>query len=606
MVLDLAGMRIGGRGQRAAVAALLAVVACAACSDHERTAVAEAPADSAATGWSLAPAQEERSRQGMVVSGHPLASEVGAAILADGGNAIDAAVGVGFALAVVLPEAGNLGGGGFLVYRPAPDAALPAEERAASEVFTLDFRERAPGAASRDMYLGPDGESTDLSLTGHLASGVPGSPAGLAEMHRRFGSLPWQRLVEPAIELARGHRMDAVRHDHLQADAERLARFPASRAQFLPSNGAPVAVGETWSQPELARTLERMSAEGAEEFYRGETARLLVAEMERGGGLITLEDLAEYRAVWRDPILAEHHGYRIYSMPPPSSGGVTLALILNQLEGFRPLPELGSADLVHLEVEAMRRAFVERNLHLADPDFTSPPVGRLLSQVYADELAAGIDPARATPTDAAVLAPPEPDETTHYSIVDAAGNAVAVTTTINGSFGSAVTVTGAGFLLNNEMDDFATAPGRPNQYGLVESEVNAIEPGKRMLSSMTPTVVVGPDGELELVVGSPGGPTIITSVYQVVRAVLDHGRPLAESVHRPRIHHQALPDVVFFEPGGLPAEVRAELEARGHSLRERGDYSGDVMAILRAEGGELTGVADPRRGGAARGVSGGE
>jgi gamma-glutamyltranspeptidase/glutathione hydrolase len=533
----------------------------------------------------------------MVVTGHPLASQVGATVLERGGNAIDAAVAVGFALAVVLPEAGNLGGGGFLVYRTASDGS-----GAAAPVYALDYRERAPSAASRDMYLGPDGEPTDLSVTGHLAAGVPGSPAGLAEMHGRFGSLPWAELVQPAIDLARGHPLDQVRYDHLVGDAERLGRFAASREQFLPRDGAPVAAGATWQQPDLARTLERLRDGGAEEFYRGETARLLVAEMERGKGLITMQDLADYHAVWRDPVTAEHRGHQLYSMPPPSSGGVTLALILNILERFDPLPTLGSADLIHLETEAMRRAFIERNLYLADPDFVELPLERLQSQEYADLLAGQIDPERATPTDLDLFVPPESLQTTHYSIVDGEGNAAAITTTINGSFGSAVTVTGAGFLLNNEMDDFAAAPGKPNQYGLVESEVNAIAPGKRMLSSMTPTIVVGPDGELELVVGSPGGPTIITSVFQVVRAVLDHDRTLRDAVRLPRLHHQALPDVLFYEPGGLGEQVRDDLTSRGHELRERQDYSGDIAAIRRLANGELVGVSDPRRGGAPRGA----
>lgn len=536
--------------------------------------------------WSLAgTARAVDSEAGMVVSGHPLASQVGALVLERGGNAVDAAIAVGFALAAVLPEAGNLGGGGFLVYRSGD-----------GEVKTLDYREKAPGRASRDMYLGPDGEPTDRSVIGHLAAGVPGSVAGLFEMHRELGSLPWADLVEPAIDLARAHEMDAKRSRSLEAAADRLRRFPASASQFLPGDAPPEA-GSDWSQPDLVRTLERIRDGGADGFYRGPTADLLVAEMERGGGLIDHRDLADYRAIWRDPVQAEYRGHTLFSMAPPSSGGITIALILNILEGYDPLPAFGSSDLVHLEAEAMRRAFVERNRHLGDPDFVTAPLVLLQSQSYADSLRADIDPSRATPTPPlATIA--EGTETTHYSIVDRAGAAAAITTTLNSSFGSAVTVGGAGFLLNNEMDDFAAAPGKPNQYGLVEGENNAIAPGKRMLSSMSPSIVLDPQGRLLLVAGSPGGPTIITSVLQVISNVIDHQMDLAAAVESPRIHHQALPDLLFYEAGGLSATVQGELQERGYVLEERRGYSGDIAAIQRAAAG-WRGVADPRRGGGA-------
>jgi gamma-glutamyltranspeptidase/glutathione hydrolase len=525
------------------------------------------------------------SQAGVVVSGHPLASAVGARVLERGGNAIDAAVAVGFALAAVLPEAGNIGGGGFLVYRSAVGEAL-----------ALDYRERAPLLASRDMFLDESGEPTEKSVVGHLAAGVPGAVAGLHAMHERLGSLPWAELLAPAIELARGHPIDEARSRHLGEAADLLLRFPASAAQFLPG-GAPPPPGSTWSQPELATTLERIAARGPDGFYRGETAALIVAEMARGGGLVSERDLAEYRAVWREPVVAEYRGHTVYSMPPPSSGGITLMLLFNILEGYSPLPPAGSAELVHLEAEAMRLAFIDRNRHLGDPDFVDMPLPRLASQEYADELRSGIDPARATPTPPFRLDEVEGDHTTHYSVVDREGNAASITTTINSWFGSGVTVAGAGFLLNNEMDDFAAAPGKPNQFGLVEGERNAVAPGKRMLSSMSPAVVLGPDGELRLVLGSPGGPTIITTVFQVISNVVDHGMTLEKAVESPRVHHQALPDVLSFEPGGLDAEAQRALRALGHQLSEREGWSGDVAAVA-FDGRTFHGVADPRRGGA--------
>ena len=530
------------------------------------------------------------SPKGMVVSGHPLASEVGARILLAGGNAVDAAVAVGFALSAVLPQAGNIGGGGFLVFR-GDDGT----------VRTLDYRERAPAAASRDMYLGEDGEPTDRSVTGHLAAGVPGSVAGLAEMHRELGSLPWSDLVQPAAELADGHEIDSARHGALERGRDRLARFDTSAAVFLTAEGEALAEGTVWRQPELARSLRLIAEQGEDAFYRGEVGDLLVAEMERGGGIVSKQDLEDYAPVWRDPIRADYRGYTVFSMPPPSSGGVTMALMFNILEGFGELPAFGSAELLHLEAETMRLAFTDRNRYLGDPDFLELPLDMLQSQEYADELRAGIDLEKATPTEPYVELALEPTETTHYSVVDAAGNAASVTTTLNGSFGSAVAVAGAGFLLNNEMDDFAAAPGKPNMYGLVEGENNAIAPGKRMLSSMSPSIVEDPDGGLLMVVGSPGGPTIITSTYHTISNVLDHDMDLAEAVASPRAHHQALPDLLFVEPGGFSEEALQQLRDLGHEISVRSGFSGDVNAILRTESGWY-GAADPRRGSGARGV----
>ena len=538
--------------------------------------------------WGLAGrAKATTGARAMVVSGHPLASEVGIEILKQGGNAIDAAVAVGFALEVVLPEAGNIGGGGFIVYRDTT-----------GRVRALDYRETAPADASRDMYLDSAGHVTERSLTGHLASGVPGSVAGMYEAWKKYGRRPWATLIAPAIRLAEGHMLDGVRSRDLEADADRLRLFPASARQFLVDGHAPPA-GTMFRQPDLARTLRLIADSGPDVFYRGQIADSIVAEMQRGHGLITRNDLAGYRTKWRAPIQVTYRGYTVYSMPPASSGGVTMGEMLNMLEGYDTLPPFGSAGYVHLESEIMRRAFVDRNRWLGDPDFVSMPLERLLSKSYAARLRADIDPHRATPTPPFQSGGDEQLETTHYSVVDAAGNAAAVTTTLNGGFGSAVTVTGAGFLLNNEMDDFTTAPGKPNQYGLVQGEANAIVPGKRMLSAMTPSIVLGRDGKLFMVVGTPGGPTIITSVFQVIVNVVDQGMTLADAVAAPRVHHQALPDVIFYERNSLGAAVVDSLKAMGHTLKMRG-YSGDIAAIQRTATGWV-GVADPRRGGGAAG-----
>jgi gamma-glutamyltranspeptidase/glutathione hydrolase len=525
----------------------------------------------------------------MVVSAHPLASAVGVEVLRQGGNAIDAAVAVGFALAVVLPDAGNIGGGGFIMYR-----------ENTGRVRALDYRETAAGGASRDMYLDSAGNLTDKSVTGHLAAGVPGSVAGLHEAWQKHGKLKWSEVVAPAIRLAQGHRLDAARASDIDDDAERLGRFAASRRQFLVNGRAP-AVGTTFKQPDLARSLQLISDSGPSVFYQGQIADLIVAEMQRGHGLITKEDLKRYRAQWRSPIQLTYRGRTIYSMPPASSGGVTMGEILNVMEGYDTLGAFGSPGYVHLLAEAMRRAFMDRNRWLGDPDFVDMPIERLLSKSYAAGLRAAIDRRKATPTPPSGLSTSEDGSTTHYSVVDEQGNAASVTTTLNGGFGSAVTVTGAGFLLNNEMDDFAAAPGKPNMYGLVQGEANAIAPGKRMLSAMTPSFVLDTAGQLQLVVGTPGGPTIITTVAQVILNVLDQGMSVADAVAAPRVHHQALPDLIRYEKGGLsPATVDA-LKALGHRVTERGGTSGIVAAIGRAANGGWVGVADPRYAGGAAG-----
>jgi gamma-glutamyltranspeptidase / glutathione hydrolase len=459
----------------------------------------------------------------------------------------------------------------------------------------LDYRETAPGRASRDMYLSAGEEA---SATGHLAAGVPGAVAGLTEAHRRYGRLPLSAVIEPAIRLANeGFVVDEYRSRSIGADSARLVLFPASRTTFLP-NDRPPPPGSTFRQPELGATLEAVRDSGAAGFYRGWVADLIVAEMKRGGGLISYDDLGRYRAIWRDPIEVTYRGHTIYSMPPASSGGVTMGEILNIMEGYSPLPPFGSVPLMHREAEAMRRAFTDRNRYLGDPDFVQNPVERLLSKEYAAELRkeigerASVTPKFETGIDAG-------SSTTHYSIIDSDGNAVSCTTTLNNSYGSAVTVTGAGFLLNDEMDDFATSPGQPNMYGLVQGEANAIAPGKRMLSAMTPTIVLDRNRQLYMVVGTPGGPKIITMVYHVISNVIDHRMKLAQAVEAPRNHHQALPDSLQVEGGGFLPAVLDSLHVRGHGISTRHLW-GDVEAIIRTPDG-WQGVSDPRRGGGGAG-----
>ncbi|NOT10021.1 MAG: gamma-glutamyltransferase [Gemmatimonadales bacterium] len=551
---------------------------------------AQAPAQGIAPDWPLlGRAKVTEAGKAMVVSAHPVASEIGRDVLLRGGNAIDAAVATFFALAVVHPEAGNLGGGGFMMYRRAP-----------GYLHALDFREVAPGAATPTMYVADPA----TSHTGHLASGVPGSVAGMVEAHRRFGRLPWRSLLQPAIRLAReGFVIDDFRSTSIRNDSTRLSKFPASAAQFLP-NGAPPPVGSTLAQPDLARTLEAIRDRRAAGFYRGWVADSLVAEMERGGGIITRADLRAYRTVWRMPLRLTYRGYTLYSMPPVSSGGVTLGMILNVMEGYKPLPPFGSPALLHREAEAFRRAYIERNAKLGDPAFVKNPVTTLTNKRFAAWLRSTIDTARATLTPDAVKILSEGPSTTHFSVVDAAGNAVSLTTTINSLYGNAVTVRGAGFLLNDEMDDFMTVPGGANQWGSVDGQVNAIAPGKRMLSSMTPTIVLDARRRVHLLVGSPGGTTIITTVYHILSNLIDHGMTLADAIAAPRMFHQARPDSIQFErdkelPAGVPEATVAELQRLGHGIRYR-PLIGDVAAIIRTATGWQA-VSDPRRSGGGAG-----
>ena len=569
--------------RRYSLAALSIPVLMAACAAPSAAPVAPMPG--VAPAWPFSgKARVTNGINAMVVTGSPLASEVGRDILQQGGNAVDAAVAVGFALAVVHPEAGNIGGGGFMIIRPRN-----------GRVRALDYREAAPSLATRDMYhaAGPD-----ASVTGHLSVGVPGAVAGLTEAHRQYGRLPFSAVIEPSIRLAtQGFLVDEYRSSSIASDSARLVFFPASRTTFLPADRPPQP-GSIFRQPELGATLEAIRDSGAAGFYQGWVAELIVAEMRRGGGLISRDDLARYRAIWREPIEISYRGYTIYSMPPASSGGVTMGQILNIMEGFGALPPFGSAALLHREAEAMRRAFADRNTYLGDPDFVRNPVERLLSKEYASQLRRQIgEQASITPN----LAPMAPggSSTTHYSVIDAEGNAVSCTTTLNNSYGSAVTVTGAGFLLNDEMDDFATSPGQPNMYGLVQGEANAIAPGKRMLSAMTPSIVLDPKKQLQMVVGTPGGPRIITMVYHVISNVIDHHMSLPDAVAAPRMHHQGLPDSLQVESDGFLPVTLDSLRAKGHRISARGRW-GDVEGITRTATG-WQGVSDPRRGGGGAG-----
>ena len=546
--------------------------------------------------WAASP-EPVRGEAGMVATRSPLASEVGANALAQGGNAIDAAVAAGFALAVTHPAAGNLGGGGFMVVR-----------LASGEVVANDHRERAPAAASRDMYLDDAGEVVaGLSTASHLAVGVPGTVAGLLDAHERYGELDRAAVLDPAIALAEaGFAISRDLASSLAQVLPRMAKYPASMTVFAGADGAAFEVGHVLRQPDLAATLKRIRERGKDGFYQGRTADLLAQEMERGGGLVTREDLAAYRSVWREPIRGEYRGHEIVSMPPPSSGGILLVQMLNMLEGF-DLKALGhgAAATVHRMVEVERRAYADRALHLGDADFYPVPVATLIDKGYAAGRLKSFHPNRASLSAdiAAGEVAEESAETTHVSVLDAAGNAVAYTTTLNMGYGAKMVVEGAGFLLNNEMDDFSARPGVANVYGLLGGEANAIEPGKRMLSSMSPTILLR-DGEPVLVTGSPGGSTIITTVLQIIVNVLDHDMSLSEAVAAPRFHHQWQPDRIVVERFGLSPDTVAALEAMGHGnlmVLPPGRHIGDANSVMRVDG-ELLGMADPRNAGAAAGI----
>jgi len=538
------------------------------------------------------------SSRAMAVTDAALATKVGAAVLSTGGNAVDAAVAAAFALAVVFPTAGNIGGGGFLV------------ARVAGKSYALDFRETAPAAATRDMYLGPDGKATRESRDGWRSAGVPGSVAGLWEAWHTLGSKSktWAELLAPAIALAdKGFTVDPAFIKTIEQGHDRLAHYPPSAALFLP-NGAPPAIGSTWRNPDLANVLRRIAEKGPAGFYGGPVAAAIADGMKVNGGILTAADLAAYHTKWRDPIEFEYRGRRIVGMPLPSSGGLTMAMIAHLLSSW-DVRSLGwhSAAQVHLAAEAMRRAFAARNAKLGDPDFVANPSAELLSEGWANEQRATIAMDHATPTQSlfpkAVGGAAGGTHTTHLAFVDAEGNAVGMTTTVNAWFGSGVTVPGAGFVLNDEMDDFATVPGSANLFGLVQGEPNAIAPGKRMLSSMSPTIVLGPSGDIDAVLGAAGGSMIITSVFEELSNIVDFGMDAADAVRAPRFHQQDSPDVLMIEPRSLPEDVRRALEAMGHVTKEvdqlikQIDHIGDAPAIGRAAG-LWVGGAEPRRDGA--------
>ncbi|HXT16321.1 MAG TPA: gamma-glutamyltransferase [Gemmatimonadaceae bacterium] len=521
----------------------------------------------------------------MVAADAPLASEAGVEIMKQGGNAVDAAVAVGFAMAVVFPEAGNIGGGGYMVIRM-------ADGRSAA----LDYREIAPLAATRDMYLDANGNLTNKSVVGPLASGVPGAVAGLTAALAKYGTMSLEAVMAPAIRFAeQGFVVDSAQARSYASNARLIRQF-AGASVFLPG-GKPLAAGTRLVQPELAATLHRIADQGAPGFYTGETAHLIAEEMRRNGGIVTEADLARYKPIWRDAVKSAYRGYTLFTMPPSSSGGVTVTETLNILEGFTP-STFGSAEYAYRLASAYQRAFVDRNEKLADPAFATVPMQQLTSKAYAEKLRATIGNDRATPTPALsreMREMREGMETTHYSVADANGNAVATTTTLNALYGSGVYVRGGGFFLNDEMDDFAAAPGKPNMFGLVQGEANAIQPGKRMLSAMSPTIVLDRDGSLLLVVGSRGGPRIITSTSQVILNVLDQHMILSDAVSAPRIHHQALPDSLMYERDGLRPAVVDSLRRMGYGVEPIGGV-GLINAIMHVRGG-YEGMSDPRSSG---------
>jgi gamma-glutamyltranspeptidase/glutathione hydrolase len=530
--------------------------------------------------------------RGAVASQDRLATEVGVQVLRDGGNAVDAAIAVAFALAVTHPAAGNVGGGGFMVVRTAD-----------GNVKAIDYREVAPSAATRDMYLDAKGNPTKESLIGPKAAGIPGTVAGLALAHAELGSVPWRKLVEPAIDLAKnGHKLDAQQAKNLDAarNAMRTAGFASSAAHYEKPDGTAFAEGETWRQPELAVTLEAIAGD-AQAFYKGALAERMAEAVKKAGGIWKAEDLASYRPVVREPVRFEYRGHQIITMPLPSAGGVVLRQILHGSELLDVARHpWQSVDDIHAYVEITRRAYADRNALLADPDFVRVPVAELASHEYIAKRMADVDAGRATPS--AKVAPGTPSkaespQTTHFSVIDERGTAVSNTYTLNASFGAKWVIPGVGVLVNDEMDDFSVKPGSANLYGLVQSEPNAIAPGKRMLSSMTPTIVVK-DGEVRAVLGSPGGPTITTTVAQLTRALIDYRQPLDVAVAAPRLHHQWLPDSIIAEKS-VPSELVKALEARGHTVKLR-DAIGNANCI---EVDPITrgfrAVADVARGGAA-------
>jgi gamma-glutamyltranspeptidase / glutathione hydrolase len=525
------------------------------------------------------------SKNGMVVSAHRESSRIGVEILRKGGNAIDAAVATELALAVCYPEAGNIGGGGFMVIRTAD-----------GKVDAIDFREKAPIKASRDMYLDKEGNVIEgLSLNTHLAAGVPGTVDGIIEAHAKYGRLPFKDLIQPSIDLAekgfpipenQSYSLNRAKSEFIK----RNLKWPAFVKDSL------WKTGDILVQPELAATLKLIRDYGREGFYAGKTARLIVKEMDRANGIITLQDLKEYHSAWRAPLVADYKGYRVISVAPPSSGGVILLQLLGISENY-PLKEWGfhSVQSIHLMIEAERRTFADRAEFLGDPDFVSIPVSKLLNRKYLSDRMKTFSTEKASLSSDINHGTPEgyeSEETTHFSVVDPMGNAVSVTTTLNGGFGSMIVVDSAGFLLNNEMDDFSSKPGFPNMYGLVGGEANSIKPSKRILSSMTPTIVEK-EGKLFMVLGSPGGSTIPTSVYQVIVNAIDFDMNITDAVGAGRFHHQWLPDETAFERNNLDSLTLEKLRRMGHIFKERSAI-GRVNAIMMLRDGTISAGADPR------------
>jgi len=529
----------------------------------------------------------------MVVAGDTLAADIGLKILQNGGNAVDAAVAIGFAMAVTYPYAGNLGGGGFMLVRFADGRST-----------FIDFRERAPGKASRDMYLDAQGNPTRDSIEGWRSAGVPGTVRGFEMVQRKYGKAKWETLVEPAVQLAaKGFPVTYAFAESLKG-SRNLSRDPESKRIFLKS-GANYGIGETFAQPDLARTLERIAKLGSADFYEGETAKMLARAMAKNGGLITLEDLKNYAAVERAALTGKYRDYGVITAPPPSSGGIGILQMMGMLEGSGyEKSGAGSAATIHYMAEVMRRFYADRSQYLGDPAFFKVPLTGLLDPAYIQKRRTSIDLQHATPSQEIRPGGPagaESAETTHYNVVDAEGNAVAVTYTLNGGFGNGIAVPGAGFLLNNEMDDFSAKPGAPNMFGLLTGESNAIQPGKRPVSSMSPTILTR-GGKLFMVAGGPGGSRIPTAVLQVILDVIDFGMNAQDAVDAPRFHHQWMPDRLSLERGFSPDTI-ALLKARGHEIDEDSG-SGSVAAVVEAivnDGGWLQGAADGRRPGKAAG-----
>lgn len=532
---------------------------------------------------------------GVVSSATWQSSQVGVDIMKKGGNAVDAAIAVKFALAVTYPAAGNIGGGGFMIVRE-PDG----------KVASLDFREMAPASATETMYQDADGNVMEgLSLEGHLASGVPGSVDGMVQAWERYGSLPWSELIEPAIKLARdGFELGWQEANSLNRNRIRFETYPGSTRSFVKESGEQWLEGDILRQIDLARTLERIATQGRDGFYAGQTAAYIIAEMSRGGGIITQEDLQKYRSVWRKPLQLTYKDFNLITMGPPSSGGVALGQILGMIEAY-DLREKGfnSVASIHILAEAMRRAYADRAEHLGDPDYHDVPLNGLLDKNYLRQLMSTFKPDVATLSSEVshgAPAPNESEETTHFSVVDPNGMSVSITTTLNGGYGSWVTVDGAGFLLNNEMDDFSIKPGTPNMYGLLGGRANSIEPGKRMLSSMTP-IIVEQNGELRMVIGTPGGSQIITTVLQNFLNMAIFGMNAQQAVAAPRFHHQWLPDQILVDPYALGSDSVTKLEQMGHKVVVRTSYSGRSDNIYVDPSGRRWGGADPRGEDAVRG-----